>query len=158
MGLRELKKEQTRQLIADTAWRLFGDRGFEQVSVAEVAREAQVAEATVYNYFATKEDLFFWRLEAFGTRLAEAVAKATIAKPRIPVLSNVDAKSHDSPEEIRRNLVRQVVSPVLWEDSMRAMLGQGVDEFYEVGPGRVLRGLMKRIDRKAACHTVNDSP
>ena len=91
-------------------------------------------------------------------RLAEAVAKAAITKPRIPVLSNVDAKSHDNPEEIRTNLVRQVVSPVLWEDSMRAMLAQGVDEFYEVGPGRVLRGLMKRIDRKATCHTVNDSP
>jgi len=73
MGLRELKKEQTRQLIADTAWRLFADRGFDRVSVAEIAREAQVAEATVYNYFRTKEDLFYWRLEEFGTRLAEAV-------------------------------------------------------------------------------------
>jgi AcrR family transcriptional regulator len=83
MGLRELKKEQTRQLIADTAWRLFGDRGFEQVSVAEVAREAQVAEATVYNYFATKEDLFFWRLEAFGTRLAEAVATRPVGESAI---------------------------------------------------------------------------
>jgi [acyl-carrier-protein] S-malonyltransferase len=91
-------------------------------------------------------------------RLAEAVSKATLSKPRIPVLSNVDAKSHEDPEEIRQNLVRQVVSPVLWEDSMRAMLAQGVDEFYEIGPGRVLRGLLKRIDRKATCHTVNDSP
>jgi [acyl-carrier-protein] S-malonyltransferase len=103
---------------------------------------------------------------AFHTRLmkpaddhlAEAVAKATISRPRIPVLSNVDAKSHENPEEIRQNLVRQVISPVLWEDSMRAMLALGVDEFYEVGPGRVLRGLLKRIDRKATCHTVNDSP
>ena len=74
MGLRELKKEQTRQLIADTAWQLFAGRGFDQVSVAEVAREAQVAQATVYNYFRTKEDMIYWRLEAFGTRLAEAVA------------------------------------------------------------------------------------
>jgi AcrR family transcriptional regulator len=73
MGLRELKKEQTRQLIADTAWRLFADRGFDRVSVAEVAREAQVAEATVFNYFPSKEDLFFWRLEAFGTRLLDAI-------------------------------------------------------------------------------------
>jgi AcrR family transcriptional regulator len=73
MGLRELKKEQTRQLIADTAWRLFAERGFDRVTVAEVAREAQVAQATVFNYFASKEDLFYWRLEAFGTRLTEAV-------------------------------------------------------------------------------------
>src|SRR5260370_1122411 len=64
MGLRELKKEQTRRLIADTAWRLFTERGFDQVSVAEVAREAQVAEATVFNYFPAKEDLFYWRLQS----------------------------------------------------------------------------------------------
>jgi AcrR family transcriptional regulator len=83
MGLRELKKEQTRQLIADTAWRLFLDRGFDQVTVAEVAREAQVAEATVFNYFASKEDLFYSRLEAFGTRLAEAVSARPPGEPAL---------------------------------------------------------------------------
>jgi len=83
MGLRELKKEQTRQLIADTAWRLFADRGFDRVSVAEVAREAQVAEATVYNYFRTKEDLFYWRLEVFGRRLAEAVRTRPPGEPAL---------------------------------------------------------------------------
>lgn len=74
MGLRELKKEQTRQLIVDAAWRLFADRGFDDVTVTEVAREAQVAKATVFNYFPTKEDLFFPRLEDFAARLVEAVA------------------------------------------------------------------------------------
>jgi AcrR family transcriptional regulator len=83
MGLRELKKEQTRQLIADTAWRLFVDKGFDQVSVAEVAREARVAEATVYNYFPTKEDMFYWRLEAFGARLAEAVSARQPGEPAL---------------------------------------------------------------------------
>ena len=73
MGLRALKKEQTRRLIADTAFRLFAERGFDRVTVAEVAREAQVAEATVFNYFRTKEDLFYFRLEAFGERLLEAI-------------------------------------------------------------------------------------
>ena len=81
MGLRELKKEQTRQLIADTAWRLFADRGFDRATVAEIAREAQVAEATVFNYFPTKEDLFYWRLEAFGTRLADAVSARSAGEP-----------------------------------------------------------------------------
>ena len=81
MGLRELKKEQTRQLIADTAWRLFADRGFDRVTVAEIAREAQVAEATVFNYFPTKEDLFYWRLEAFGSRLADAVSARPVGEP-----------------------------------------------------------------------------
>lgn len=91
-------------------------------------------------------------------RLAEALTKVSIGRPKMPVLSNVDARAHDDPERIRENLVRQVVSPVLWEDSMRAMLERGIDEFYEIGPGRVLRGLLKRIDRKVVCHTVNDSP
>jgi AcrR family transcriptional regulator len=72
-GLRERKKEETRQLIADTARRLFAKRGFESVTVAEVAREANVAEKTVYNYFPTKEDLFYSRLEAFEEDLLEAI-------------------------------------------------------------------------------------
>jgi AcrR family transcriptional regulator len=83
MGLRELKKEQTRQLIADTAFRLFADRGFEKVSVAEIARDAQVAEATVFNYFPSKEDLFYSRLEAFGSRLTEEVSARAPGEPAI---------------------------------------------------------------------------
>src|SRR3954453_16128690 len=73
MTLRERKKEQTRQLIADTARRLFAERGFEGVSVAEVARAADVSEATVFNYFATKEDLFYSGLEAFEEQLLGAI-------------------------------------------------------------------------------------
>ena len=66
----------------------------------------------------------------------------------------MDAKPHEDPEEMRQLLVKQVISPVLWEDSMRYMLDQGVDSFYEVGPGRVLRGLLKRVYRKASCQGV----
>ncbi|MDA1214497.1 MAG: [acyl-carrier-protein] S-malonyltransferase, partial [Planctomycetota bacterium] len=89
-------------------------------------------------------------------QLAEALAGVPLRKPEIPVISNVDAQTHDDPDEIRELLIRQVLNPVLWEDSIRAMLAAGVDEFYEIGPGKVLRGLLKRIDRKAACTTVND--
>ncbi|MEU6259874.1 TetR family transcriptional regulator [Streptomyces sp. NPDC047043] len=73
MGLRELKKQQMRDRIGDTAWRLFAERGFDRVTVVEVARAAQVSEATVFNYFPTKEDLFYSRFEAFGEQLVEAV-------------------------------------------------------------------------------------
>lgn len=90
-------------------------------------------------------------------RLAEALAGAHLHPPRIAVYSNVDARPHENPVEICEILVRQVVSPVLWEDLMRNMLAAGADQFYEVGPGKVLRGLLKRIDRKVDCQTVNDS-
>lgn len=73
MGLRELKKQQMRERIAAAAWRMFGERGFERVTVVDVAREAGVSEATVFNYFPGKEDLFYSRLESFGERLVEAV-------------------------------------------------------------------------------------
>ena len=81
MGLREAKKARTRELIADAAWRLFADRGFDQVTVAEVAGEAEVAEATIRNYFASKEDLFYWRFEAFGERLVAAIAARDAGEP-----------------------------------------------------------------------------
>jgi AcrR family transcriptional regulator len=73
LGLRERKKRQTRQLIFDTAHRLFGERGFESVTVAEIARAAEVSEVTVFNYFPTKEDLFFGGMQFFEEQLIEAV-------------------------------------------------------------------------------------
>jgi AcrR family transcriptional regulator len=72
-GLRERKKQQTRELIAETARRLFSERGFERVSVAEIARVADVSEKTVFNYFPTKEDLVYWRLESFEDELLETI-------------------------------------------------------------------------------------
>jgi [acyl-carrier-protein] S-malonyltransferase len=89
-------------------------------------------------------------------RLAAALNDVRLSKPDIPVVSNVDALPHDDPEEIRQILIRQVVAPVRWEESMRYLLEQGFDQFHEIGPGRVLRGLIKRIDRKVACHGVWD--
>jgi len=90
--------------------------------------------------------------------LAAVLESVTIQSPRIPVLSNVDAQAHSDPAEIRRLLVQQVQHPVLWEKSMRELLATGVDKFYEIGPGKVLKGLLKRIDRKAACDSINDTP
>jgi [acyl-carrier-protein] S-malonyltransferase len=88
-------------------------------------------------------------------KLAETLEKIPLRRPRIPVVSNVDAQCHDDPEEIRQLLIRQVVSPVRWEDSMRHLLAdKGINHFYEIGPGRVLRSLLKRIDRKMTCDSV----
>ena len=72
-GLRERKKQQTRLHIAETARRLFGDRGFDAVTVGQVARAADVSEKTVFNYFPTKEDLFYSGMEAFEEQLLGAI-------------------------------------------------------------------------------------
>ena len=88
-------------------------------------------------------------------RLAEALAEAAISAPRLPVYSNVDANPHtDSPATIAQTLATQVTQGVRWDDSMRRMMADGFDTFYEIGPGRVLTGLLKRIDRKTPCTSV----
>ncbi|MEY4177345.1 MAG: hypothetical protein RLY70_919 [Planctomycetota bacterium] len=87
-------------------------------------------------------------------RLSAALATVPLRSPRIPVISNVDAQPHSDPEEIRGLLVSQVVSIVRWEDSVRGMVAGGCDSFYEIGPGRVLAGLLKRIDRKLKCENT----
>jgi [acyl-carrier-protein] S-malonyltransferase len=87
-------------------------------------------------------------------QLEEALSAVPMRKPRIPVVSNYDAKTHDDPEEIRRLLMQQVLHTVLWEESMRYLISQGFSKFFEIGPGRVLRGLMKRTDRGVSCENV----
>lgn len=87
-------------------------------------------------------------------KLKLALDAVEIRRPKIPVFSNVDAKPHTDPGEIREILLKQILQPVLWEDCMKALLAGGVDQFYEIGPGRVLRGLLRRIDRKVSCQSV----
>jgi AcrR family transcriptional regulator len=83
MGVREQKKERTRQLIMEAAWQLFADKGFDQVTVADIARAAGVAQTTVFNYFGTKEDLLYSGLEAFGERLVDAVRARPPGEPAL---------------------------------------------------------------------------
>ncbi len=87
-------------------------------------------------------------------KLAAALGQCELRRPRLPVWSNVDAQPHTDPAEIKALLVRQVVEPVQWEKTMRNLLQAGVVKFYEIGPGRVLAGLLKRIDRKIACENI----
>jgi len=110
--------------------------------LARVAGAMKVIPLTVAGAFHTS------LMQSAVEKLTEALQDVSMKAPRIPVVSNVDAMPHTDPEEMRKLLTRQVVSPVRWEDSIRAMLEQGVEQFYEVGAGNVLRGLMRRIDRK----------
>ena len=88
-------------------------------------------------------------------KLAEALSAVTVQTPKIPIISNVDAKLHTDPNEIRQILLKQILQPVQWEASMKALLEDGYDQFFEIGPGRVLRGLLRRVDRKANCQGID---
>ena len=109
IGLRELKKARTRQLIADTAARLFAERGYEHVAVTDVARAAEVAEQTVYNYFPTKEQLVTDREQQIQDRLCDLIrsrppAVTPAAAIRGFVLESVDAIRGIAPEMWRGEL------------------------------------------------------
>lgn len=82
-GLRERKKLQTRQHIFDVAHRLIRDKGFDRVSVAEIARAADVSEVTVFNYFPTKEDLFYGGMQFYEEQLIDAVRDRPSGEPAI---------------------------------------------------------------------------
>lgn len=89
-------------------------------------------------------------------KLKQAISKITFAKAEIPVVSNVTARAVQEPEQISQYLVEQVDSPVLWEDSIRWMIEQGVEHFIEVGPGKVLAGLIRKIDRQVKVYAASD--
>jgi [acyl-carrier-protein] S-malonyltransferase len=74
----------------------------------------------------------------------------------IPVIANVSADVMSSAVEIKEKLIEQLYSPVLWEDSVQKMIDLGVDTFIEVGPGKVLSGLIKKIDRSVKVYSVSD--
>lgn len=90
-------------------------------------------------------------------RLAKDLAETHFAPLRIPLVTNVDAGVITSGEEARAALVRQVTLPVRWEDSMHELMEQGTTTFVEVGPARVLSGLLRQIERSVHCVNVEDS-
>jgi [acyl-carrier-protein] S-malonyltransferase len=81
-------------------------------------------------------------------RMAERLAAVNVSSPEIPVVHNVDVRTHLQPEDIREALTRQLHSPVRWSDTIVEMVRQGVDRMVECGPGKVLVGLSKRIDKR----------
>ena len=82
--------------------------------------------------------------------LAEAIERTDFHTPAVPVYQNVDAKPHTDPAEIKANLVAQLTAPVRWTQSVQNMVADGADEFIEVGPGKVLQGLVAKIARGVA--------
>ncbi|RMF18312.1 MAG: [acyl-carrier-protein] S-malonyltransferase [Gammaproteobacteria bacterium] len=89
-------------------------------------------------------------------QLAESLRTVRFAAPKVPVVQNTVGIPVSDPEAIRANLLEQLYRPVRWSQSMRYLLEQGADTFYECGPGKVLAGLLKKIDRQAAVVTLSD--
>ncbi len=88
--------------------------------------------------------------------LRSVLQHVRISDSRIPLVSNVDAESHTAASEFASLLAKQIVSPVQWESSLRQLISQGIEQFYEIGAGRVLTGTMKRTDRKIPCEAYGD--
>jgi len=91
-----------------------------------------------------------------GEKLACELEKIELGKLNIPVISNVTADYIDNPEEIKELLIKQVSSPIYWENSIRRMIGDGIDTFVEIGPGRVLSGFLRKIDKNVTALNIQD--
>jgi [acyl-carrier-protein] S-malonyltransferase len=91
-----------------------------------------------------------------GERLAKDLDLVEIRDAQIPLANNADAELVRSAAQVRAGLKRQVTAPVRWEQAMRVLRGENVEWFIEVGPGKVLSGLLRQIDRQAQCLRVED--
>ena len=136
-GLRERKKQQTRLLIAETAHRLFADRGFEAVTVAEVARAADVSEGTVFNYFRTKEDLFYGQMETFEAELVEAVRNrprgiSALAAFRDFVLESAEGLADEERADVIETAARVIGASRALQARERELVVQYTDALADV--------------------------
>ncbi|GBD99568.1 malonyl CoA-acyl carrier protein transacylase [bacterium BMS3Abin07] len=91
-----------------------------------------------------------------SNRLADALKDIEFREPSLPVVNNADAMFLNTTDSIMVSLVKQLDSPLLWEDSITAIIDSGIDAFIEIGPGKILTGLLRRIDSKVPCFNVED--
>jgi len=120
----------------------------------ELAKEAGAKRTVILSVSAPSHCKL---MKKASERLSELLNNIEFQTPKIPIVNNADAVFLNTPEEIKASLVRQLVSPLLWEDSIRLMLKNGVRTFIEVGPGKILSALIKRIDKDAQTLNVEDT-
>jgi AcrR family transcriptional regulator len=170
-GLRDLKKARTRQLIADTAARLFAERGYEQVAVSDVARQAEVAEQTVYNYFPTKEQLVIDRDQLVQGRMCDLIRSRPSGTTAAAAVRDFVLASVEGIRSIPRNQWRgelgylAAISPTVHRlalemtDRQAAAIATAIADTAEVGPGTArlqgmaLAGLFQVIINEAGNRT-----
>jgi [acyl-carrier-protein] S-malonyltransferase len=120
--------------------------------VAEMAEQFGASGSVPLNVAGAFHSEF---MKPAAENLSVALQDVSFGPLKVPVISNVDAKPHAEPSRISEKLLAQLVSPVRWSESMEALLSDGVERFFEIGPGRVLAGLMRRIHRRANFTSIN---
>ncbi|XP_038893532.1 malonyl CoA-acyl carrier protein transacylase [Benincasa hispida] len=126
--------------------------GLKGVEVVEAKAKSFKARMTVRLAVAGAFHTSF--MEPAVSRLEAALAATEIKTPRIPVISNVDAQPHADPNTIKKILARQVTSPVQWETTVKTLLTKGLKKSYELGPGKVIAGIVKRVDKSADIENI----
>ena len=145
---------ETANLNSEQQTVLSGDRA-RIVEAERLAREAGARRTVVLRVAGAFHSSL---MTPAADRLAATLADVPIRRPGLPVAANVTGKWHGGPEEIRDAMVKQVTSPVRWMACVQKLRAVGVGEYVECGPGRVLTGLIKRIDTEAALHNIQDRP
>jgi [acyl-carrier-protein] S-malonyltransferase len=129
-----------------------GEKGAVEETI-ELAKEAGARRAVVLSVSAPSHCNL---MTGAAERLSELLNTIEFRAPQIPIVNNADAVFLNNPEEIKASLVRQLTTPLLWEDSIRLMLKNEVNTFIEVGPGKILSTLIKRIDKDVRTLNVED--
>ncbi|KAJ4891323.1 hypothetical protein Rs2_31071 [Raphanus sativus] len=127
--------------------------GLKGIEVVEAKAKSFKARMTVRLAVAGAFHTSF--MEPAVSRLETALAATEIRSPRIPVISNVDAQPHADPDTIKKILARQVTSPVQWETTVKTLLSKGLKSSYELGPGKVIAGIFKRVDKSASVENIS---
>ncbi len=96
-------------------------------------------------------------MEPAALKLADQMQDITFSDPQVPLVTNCDASVKRDGVSIREALIKQIAVPVLWEESVKTMIGAGIKDYIEVGPGKILTGLMRRIDRSISCKTAEET-
>ncbi|CAH8313343.1 unnamed protein product [Eruca vesicaria subsp. sativa] len=127
--------------------------GLKGIEVVEAKAKSFKARMTVRLAVAGAFHTSF--MEPAVSRLEAALEATEIRSPRIPVISNVDAQPHADPDTIKKILARQVTSPVQWETTVKTLLAKGLKSSYELGPGKVIAGIFKRVDKTASVENIS---
>lgn len=130
----------------------------EKARIAEAEKLAQAAGAKKTVVLPVAGAFHSPLMASAGGKLEQVLQEVTIKAPAVPVVSNVTGKPHGGPDEIRALMVRQVTSSVQWVGSIEWFRQNGVTEYIECGPGKVLSGLIKRIDKDAVAVSIQDVP